>query len=158
MGEYISVSGYLGDFFASVYRHHAFAGGKIMKIINRVFASAKIFSGDVEEYAIAQIGMICDNEVSKKSVIRVIPDVHPEKVGTIGFTMAIENRVLPNLVGDDISCGITQARIKKGKSEFQKLDKVIDQNVVFGFAIRKETHLKSRMFGFDQLKCSRHVN
>ena len=68
-----------------------------MRIINGVYASAEIFSEQVEEYAVAQIQMICDNKASEGSVIRVMPDVHPGKVGTIGLTMTVGERVLPNL-------------------------------------------------------------
>lgn len=153
------VSGYFRVHFLCLFIGlRPFEKGKIMKTMNGIFASAKIFSDNVEEYAIAQIGMICDNEVSKDSLVRVMPDVHPGKVGTIGLTMTIGERVLPNLVGDDIGCGITLAQIKKGRPEFQKMDKVIWENVPYGFSIRKEPHLKSRMFDFDQLRCFRHVN
>ena len=95
-----------------------------MGIINGVYASAEIFSEQVEEYAVAQIQMICDNKASEGSVIRVMPDVHPGKVGTIGLTMTVGERVLPNLVGIDIGCGITLTKLKQKKTEFQKLDTV----------------------------------
>ena len=90
-----------------------------MGIINGVYASAEIFSEQVEEYAVAQIQMICDNKVSAGSTIRVMPDVHPGKVGTIGLTMTVGERVLPNLVGIDIGCGITLTKLKQKKTEFQ---------------------------------------
>ena len=77
----------------------------MMKTVDGIYASAKIFTDQVEQYAIAQIQMLCDNEVSKGSTIRVMPDVHPGKVGTIGLTMTIGDRILPNLVGIDIGCG-----------------------------------------------------
>lgn len=55
-----------------------------MRIINGVYASAKVFTTDnpavmIDDYAAAQIQMICDNEVAKNSKIRVMPDVHPGK-------------------------------------------------------------------------------
>lgn len=129
-----------------------------MKEINGIFASAKIFNDDVEEYAAAQIAMICDNAVSKNSVIRVMPDVHPGKVGTIGLTMTVGNQILPNLVGSDIGCGITIAPIKKGKLEFQKLDKVIREQIPSGFEIRKKPHQDSSMFEFGRLRCFERIN
>lgn len=129
-----------------------------MKNVNGIFASAKIFSDNVEEYAIAQIKMICDNEVSKNSIIRVMPDVHPGKVGTIGLTMTLGERILPNFVGSDIGCGITAMKLKKGKLEFQKLDAVIRDRVPSGFQIRKVPHPKSEMFDFGILKCFRKIN
>ena len=57
-----------------------------MKIVNGVYALAHIFTDAVEDYAVAQIQQLCDNEAMKGCKIRVMPDVHPGKVGTIGFT------------------------------------------------------------------------
>ena len=65
----------------------------------------------VDDYALAQIKMLCDNEVSRNSIIRVMPDVHPSKVSTVGLTMTVGERILPCLVGIDIGCGVTMARL-----------------------------------------------
>ena len=129
-----------------------------MEIINGIYASAKIFSKTAEEYALAQIQMICNNEVSKGSVIRVMPDVHPGKVGTIGLTMTVGERILPNLVGIDIGCGITLAKLKQKKVEFRKLDTVIRENVPVGGCIRKKIHRYSQEFDFSRLRCFRSIN
>lgn len=129
-----------------------------MKTINGIFASAKIFTDDVEDYAAAQIQMICDNETASGSRIRVMPDVHPGKVGTIGLTMTIGDAVLPSLVGVDIGCGITLAKIKQKRVEFQKLDTVIRENIPAGFSVRKNTHRLSREFDFSRLHCCRSLN
>ncbi len=85
--------------------------------------------GAVDEYAIAQIKLLCDNEVAKNSKIRVMPDVHPAKVSTVGLTMTVGERILPNLVGTDIGCGVTMARLKKFRPEYQKIDKAIRENL-----------------------------
>ena len=129
-----------------------------MEIINGIYASAKIFSETAEEYALAQIQMICDNEVSKGSTIRVMPDVHPGKVGTIGLTMTAGERILPSLVGIDIGCGITLTKLKQKKVEFQKLDTVIRENVPVGGCIRKNMHRYSQEFDFSRLRCFRSIN
>ena len=129
-----------------------------MGIINGIYASAKIFSEQVEEYALAQIQMICDNEASKGSVIRVMPDVHPGKVGTIGLTMTVGERVLPSLVGIDIGCGITLAKLKQKKAEFQKLDTIIRGNVPSGGNIRGKVHRRSAEFDYEALRCVRNIH
>ncbi len=82
-----------------------------MKTITGIYASAHIFTTNTKEtaidnYALAQLQMLCDNEASKGCAIRVMPDVHPGKVGTIGLTMTVGNRILPNIVGIDIGCGM----------------------------------------------------
>ena len=75
-----------------------------MEIIKGKYAEAKVVAEDMEQYARAQLQMICDNPVAKGSIIRVMPDVHPGNVGTIGLTMTIGERVIPNLLGVDIGC------------------------------------------------------
>lgn len=129
-----------------------------MKTINGIFASAKIFTDHVEDYAAAQIEMLCNNEAARGSQIRIMPDVHPGKVGTIGLTMTVGESILPNLVGIDIGCGITLAKIKQKRTEFQKLDTVIRENVPAGSSIRKKTHRFSMEFDFTRLRCYSSLN
>ena len=112
-------------------------------LIEGKYATAKVFAVDsdahaIDQYAMAQIKMICDDEVSKDAKIRVMPDVHAGKVGPIGLTMKLaHDRIIPNLIGPDIGCGIsvTKLDIKKKKltaSDFEKLDKVIRENIPSG--------------------------
>lgn len=129
-----------------------------MKIINGVYSSAKVFTTNnphtgLDQYAEAQLKMLCDNEVSKDSKICVMPDVHPGKVGTIGLTMTVGTRVLPNLVGIDIGCGVTVTKLKHKKAEYQQLDRVIREMIPAGFAIRKKPHRFSDAFDFTKLHC-----
>lgn len=129
-----------------------------MKTVNGVYTSAKIFTDTIEDYAAAQIQMLCDNEVSLGCRIRVMPDVHPGKVGTIGFTSTVGKRILPNVVGIDIGCGVILAKLKQKKVEFQKLDKVIRDGVPSGFQLRRKPHRFACDFDFLQLNCAEHVN
>jgi RNA-splicing ligase RtcB len=104
-----------------------------MEIIKGAYSEAHILTTNnsdtaLDQYARAQLQMICDNESSKGCLIRVMPDVHPGKVGTIGLTMTIGDRIIPNLIGIDIGCGMTLAQIKGKKVEGQKLDTVISVN------------------------------
>lgn len=129
-----------------------------MKTVDGVYTSAKIFTDQIEDYALAQIRMICGLDAFEGCRIRVMPDVHPGKVGTIGFTSTVGDKVLPNVVGIDIGCGITLARLKQKKTEFQKLDKVIQRCVPSGFQIRQEPHRFIDGFDFMELNCIEHVN
>lgn len=129
-----------------------------MRIIEGVCTFAKIFADDIDDYALAQIKMLCDNETFMGSKVRVMPDVHPGKVSTIGFTATTGRKILPNVVGIDIGCGITMAKTRQKKIEFQKLDMVIRENIPSGFQIRKKPHRFSRDFDFYGLHCERHIN
>ncbi len=122
------------------------------------YSDARIMSlGDtcenVEEYAIAQVQMIADNEASKDCDICVMPDVHPGKVGPIGLTMTIKDAVIPSLVGVDIGCGMTMVMLGKIKKDFQKLDTVIRDNIPAGFGIHKTVHNWAEEFDPDELAC-----
>lgn len=130
----------------------------IMKTVNGICTSAKIFTDSIEDYALAQIKMLCDNEAFRGSKIRIMPDVHPGKVGTIGFTATVEKRVLPNVVGIDIGCGVTIAQLKQKKIEYQKLDAVIRERIPSGYAIRKKAHRFKDRIDLGELYCCRHIN
>ncbi|MGN0735333.1 MAG: RtcB family protein [Anaerovoracaceae bacterium] len=129
-----------------------------MQKIKGKYVAADVFSDTAEEYAIAQIKAISDNEAAKDSKICIMPDVHPGKVGPIGLTMTLENRVLPCLLGADIGCGISYIKIKETKVEYQKLDTVIRDNIPVGSKSRREPHRFSRDFDFDDLICRKHVD
>lgn len=133
-----------------------------METINGAFTSAQIFTTNnnttaIDQYARSQLQMICDMEASKNCRIRVMPDVHPGKVGTIGLTMTIGDKIIPNLIGIDIGCGMTLAQIKAKKIEYQKLDTVIRDCVPSGFSIRTKAHRFADDFDFSQLKCANHI-
>ena len=113
--------------------------------------------GNVDQYAIAQVQMICDTEAAKGSNIRVMPDVHPGKVGPIGLTMTVKDAVMPSLLGIDIGCGMSMVKIGKVRKDFQKLDCVIRENVPVGFSIRKTVHSLASDFNLANLICAEHI-
>lgn len=133
-----------------------------METIKGAYTSAQIFTinnpqNAINQYARAQIQMICDQESSKDCRIRIMPDVHPGKVGTIGLTMTIGNSIIPNLIGIDIGCGMTLAQIKGKKIEYQKLDTVIRDRIPSGFNIRTKPHRFVDKFNFNKLICANHI-
>ena len=134
-----------------------------MKTVNGLYSSAIIFNTDttehsIDNYAIAQLQNLCDNEAFSDCTIRVMPDVHPGKVGTIGFTSTLGPRVLPNVIGIDIGCGVAMAQIKGKTKEFQKLDTVIREQIPSSFETRKKPHHKALDFDFTSLHCYKHIN
>lgn len=128
--------------------------------INGTYTSAVIYTTDshpIEDYAMAQLTMLCDNPAAKGCRIRVMPDVHPGKVGTIGLTMTIRDKIMPNLIGIDVGCGITLAAITGKIRDFQKLDTVIRTRVPSGFSIRNTPHSIIESFDFTRLYCYGHI-
>ena len=139
-----------------------FYGGFILIPIKGLFSEAHIMckeeleGSQVDQYALAQVQMICDNKASEGSVIRVMPDVHPGKVGPIGLTMTLGERILPSLVGIDIGCGMLAVKLGKIRNDFQKLDTVIRDNVPVGFKIRSTVH-RAADFDLEWLRCYKHI-
>lgn len=128
-----------------------------MKELKGIYASAKIYADDVEEYALAQLQMLCDHEMSKGSVIRIMPDVHPGKVGTIGLTMTIGDKLIPYLLGGDIGCGLTCYAIKAKRVDGKQLDRVIRETVPAGFSIRNQAHRYYEDTDLQRLRCFFHI-
>lgn len=129
-----------------------------MKIVKGIYAKAKIFTDDVENYAEAQVKMICDNDVAAGSIICMMPDIHPGRFAPIGLSMTVADKVIPQLLGVDIGCGMTCVKLNRNNVEFQRLDKVIRENIPSGFAIRKEPHHMAGEFSYEELHCIRHIN
>ncbi len=127
------------------------------------YTNAIVYTTSNEEYAIddyarKQLQMICNHPSASGSQIRVMPDVHPGKVGTIGLTMTVGETLLPSLVGVDIGCGMTIARIKAKNIEYQKLDTVIREHVPSGGMVRKTTHRLSQTIDLTSLHCYKAID
>ena len=71
----------------------------------------------LEDYARKPLQMICNHSSAEGSSVRVMPDVHPGKVGPIGLTMTVKDAVIPALIGIDIGCGMSMAAIGKVRKD-----------------------------------------
>ena len=91
---------------------------KIKGKVNTALCYAKV----VEEEAIEQIRRMCDYAVTENSQICIMPDVHAGKGCTIGTTMTIADKVVPNVVGVDIGCGMYTVNLGKDDVDFEKVD------------------------------------
>jgi len=114
---------------------------------------AKVFTDILEEGASAQIETLCNQEFVKVSKIRIMPDVHAGAGCTIGTTMTITDKVVPNLVGVDIGCGMETILISNKRLELQKLDKLIYENIPSGFEVRKKPHRYNEQIDLTGLRC-----
>lgn len=133
-----------------------------MEIITGKFTKAVIHADSnnfVEDYARSQITQICNQRAVADSSIHIMPDVHPGAVCPIGFTMTIKDAIIPNLVGVDIGCGVTVAKIKNKKHlEYKQLDAIIREKVPSGFNIKTSPHRYALYFDFDELMCLKHID
>lgn len=98
----------------------------------------KIFTKNIEEEAIKQINELLEQEPFKNCKVRIMPDVHAGKGCVIGFTADLGNKVIPNIVGVDIGCGMLCVELGKIELDLEKLDKIINRYIPAGRNIREQ--------------------
>ena len=116
--------------------------------------TAICYASVIEEEAIEQIRRMCDYEFTAGSRIRIMPDVHAGKGCTIGTTMTVTDKAVPNIVGVDIGCGMYTVKLGKTDIDFAKFDEAAHfipsgMNVWEG----RQEH-----FDLEQLRCYRDLN
>ncbi|MBR4590229.1 MAG: RtcB family protein [Bacteroidaceae bacterium] len=92
----------------------------------------KIFATTVEQDAISQIYRLASQPHFAGAKIRIMPDTHAGAGCVIGFTANLGDKVVPNLVGVDIGCGMLVANIGNVDLDLAKLDKIIRENIPNG--------------------------
>ena len=86
--------------------------------VNTAICFAKI----IEDEAIEQIRRMCDYEFTAGSRIRIMPDVHAGKGCTIGTTMTVKDKAVPNIVGVDIGCGMYTVNLGQVEIDMEQMD------------------------------------
>lgn len=122
------------------------------------YNTAKVFTDNIDKTAAEQILELCNQEFVTGSLIRIMPDTHAGAGCTIGTTMTIKDKIVPNLVGVDIGCGMFVSMIEKTKIDFDKLDKTIRSLVPSGFDVRERLHRYNEYVELEQLKCKSRVD
>ena len=120
----------------------------MIKIEGRV-NTAICFATIIEDEAIDQIQRMCDTEMSRGSRIRIMPDVHAGKGCTIGTTMTITDKAVPNVVGVDIGCGMYTVTLGKVDIDFAKVDEAC-HHIPSGMEVWPD---RVERFDLTQLRC-----
>jgi len=120
--------------------------------------TAKVFTDNAEPATITQIVNLLNQEFIKGSKIRVMPDAHAGMGCTIGTTMTLTDKVVPNLVGVDIGCGMETVILEDKHVELSQLDKAIHQFIPAGFQTRKNSHRFAEDIDLAALRCAKHVD
>lgn len=107
----------------------------------------KIFTDNIEQEAINQINLLLEQEPFKDCKVRIMPDVHAGKGCVIGFTANLGNKVIPNIVGVDIGCGMLCVKLGKIDLDLEFLDKTIREKIPAGREVRD-----SRFISFEKIK------
>lgn len=121
------------------------------------YAEAKVFTEVIDETSVTQLIELCNQPFAKDSHIRIMPDVHAGAGCTIGTTMYIQDKVVPNLVGVDIGCGVMAVRLSVKNINFDLLDDFIRRNVPSGQDVNDQVD-ESIHPALRELRCYEHLN
>ena len=127
-----------------------------MKVIQGKYNKANVYASIIDDITISQVEELLNQEFIKKSHIAIMPDCHAGKGCVIGTTMTIVDKVVPNLVGVDIGCGMLTIKLGDINIDFEKLDNYIHQNIPCGQEVYEHT-VRSNV-DINLLKCYPHLD
>lgn len=120
--------------------------------------TCKVFTDNIDNGTVGQLIALMNQSSVAGSQIRIMPDNHQGKGCVIGTTMTISDKVIPNLVGVDIGCGMAVAELKETRIDLPKLDSVINKKVPSGFSVRDKVHKFLRNVDIEELYCYKNIN
>ena len=97
----------------------------------------KIFTNNIEDEAVRQIDLLLEQEPFKDCKVRIMPDVHAGKGCVIGFTADLGDKVIPNIVGVDIGCGMLCVELGNIDIDLEKFDNIVNEYIPAGRNIRE---------------------
>lgn len=115
----------------------------------------KIFTENVDYKALQQIFTLVKQDSFANSKIRIMPDVHAGAGCVIGFTATYIDKIIPNIVGVDIGCGMRVANLGKANIDLQEFDEVIKKFIPSGRNVNQTEQVDfSRL---KDLRCYHHL-
>lgn len=129
-----------------------------MKQLQGQYTSAIVYTDLVEQEALEQIQLLCDQPIAAGSRVRIMPDVHAGAGCTIGTTMTIGDKIIPSLVGVDIGCGMLTVGLGKQKLPLEALDELIYRCIPSGQSVRQSPHPLMEQMNLQQLRCAKRVD
>ena len=105
--------------------------------LNGKYTNAKIMIDQIDEGCMGQIIQMINHEAFTNPV-RIMPDTHQGAGSVIGFTMPVGDKLIPNVVGVDISCGMLSWNVGKININHVEIDQKIREQIPFGININKK--------------------
>jgi len=124
-----------------------------MFTIEGKYATAKVFIDEMEEGAIGDVIKLLNQEFVKGATVRIMPDVHKGKGCVIGFTANLGDKVIPNITGVDIGCGMLTVQLDQ-HIDLGYLDYVVNEKVPSGFSTHKNSIVR---WDHEQLLCHKEL-
>ena len=110
------------------------------------YNTAKVFTDNIDDTTTEQVTRLMDMIYAKDYITRIMPDCHAGSGCVVGTTIKFTDKIVPNLVGSDSSCGMYAVKLEEKEIDLEKLDNVINNSIPSGFNIRKKA-----ITDFDQL-------
>lgn len=123
----------------------------------RIMADLKIFTENIEQEALNQIYTLVKQPAFSDCKIRIMPDVHAGAGCVIGFTADLGEKVIPNIVGVDIGCGMFTTNLGNIDIDFEKLDNIIREYVPSGRKVHEEENSSVASDIIEKLHCKEQL-
>lgn len=124
----------------------------------------KVFTNNIEDSAKEQIDILMQQEAFKNAKVRIMPDVHSGKGCVIGFTAEFKDKIIPNIVGVDIGCGVICIALGKMDIDYKKLDDFIKEKIPSGMNIHNlmdnrlaTVHVRYVAYLITKLRCYQNL-
>ncbi len=118
----------------------------MLKITGK-YNTATVMCDNVEYSTLDQLKEMMDLDTFEKSNIVIMPDCHAGKGSVVGFTSTLTDKIIPNVVGVDIGCGMLTANLGKlGEIDFKAFDNQVKRSIPAGFNIRRDIHPLAKKF------------
>lgn len=130
-----------------------------MTKISGRFATAIAYASIIDDKAREQIALMCDQSFAEDANIRIMPDVHAGKGCTIGTTMRVTDKIVPNIVGVDIGCGMYTINLGSESIDLERLDEAC-HSIPCGFNVwpgRREAFDLEQLRAYRQLNKTKHI-
>ena len=98
----------------------------------------KIYADNIEPVALNQIYTLLAQPTFLGEKVRIMPDVHAGLGCVVGFTSTMKDKVIPNIIGVDIGCGMLCVELGKVNISFPELDAFIKSHIPSGSDYRRE--------------------
>ena len=116
---------------------------------------ARIFTDRCDDATLAQITNLLNQPCAQGAKIRIMPDCHAGAGCVIGTTMTVTDKVIPNLVGVDIGCGMLATRLKEKRIDLPRFDSVSQAEIPAGMRMRQSPHSLADTLSVEELACFR---
>ena len=126
-----------------------------MQEIKGNYNTAKVFIDSLEDTCREQIKSLLDQEPFRDAKVRIMPDCHAGKSCVIGFTADLGDKIIPNIVGVDIGCGMLTVELGKIDIDYARLDEVIRNYVPSGREVNEGRLM--RFPKIQEMKCFREL-